>query len=158
MTDVSLVGPRGHGWRRHRGRGPAPETELGITAHRAVMGKSKRPRAILGNPRVAMKGRTLGLAAHAFFELIDVAPDGTRVTVDDQTMPRSLEGGEFKSSFDLHGVSWLLKPGHKLELEITTGSTQYSIPRTGPYPVTFDNARVKLPLTHWPAHRHRGAP
>jgi len=109
------------------------------------MGKSKRPRAILGNPRVAMKGQTLGLGGHTFFELIDVAPDGTRVTVDDQTMPRSLEGGEFKSSFDLHGVSWMLKPGHKLELEITTGSSQYSIPRTGPYQITFDNARVNCP-------------
>lgn len=41
----------------------------------------------------------------------------------------------------------MLKPGHKLELEITTGSSQYSIPRTGPYQVTFDNARVKHPLT-----------
>ncbi|MDQ3770942.1 MAG: hypothetical protein M3343_02485 [Actinomycetota bacterium] len=51
-----------------------------------------------------MSRASLGLAANAFFELIDVAPDGTRVTVDDQTMPRSLEGGEFKSSFDLQGA------------------------------------------------------
>jgi len=159
VADVTLVGPGATGGDDIAAGGPAPETELGTTAHRSViLGKSKRPRAILGNPRVAMKGQTLGLGGHTFFELIDVAPDGTRVTVDDQTMPRSLEGGEFKSSFDRHGVSWMLKPGHKLELEITTGSSQYSIPRTGPYQITFDNARVKLPLSQWPAHRHRVAP
>jgi hypothetical protein len=87
-----------------------------------------------------------------------VSPDGSRVTIDDQTMPRALPSGGFKKSFGLHGVSWMLKSGHKLELEITTGSTQYSIPRTGPYRVTFDEAQVRLPLTSWPAHRHRVAP
>ena len=80
------------------------------------------------------------------------------MTVSDQTMPRALPRGEFNKSFDMHGVSWMLKRGHRLELEITTGSTQYSIPRTGPYRLSFDEVAVELPLTRWPADRHRIAP
>ncbi|MGH2697947.1 MAG: S15 peptidase family protein [Actinomycetota bacterium] len=159
MTDVILVGPGATGGDEPASGGPAPEIELGTTAQRAtILGPADRPRAILGNPRLSIRGRTVGVKGHSFFELIDVAPGGTRVTLDDQTMPRALPLGEFKKSFDLHGVSWMLQPGHRLELEITTGSTQYSIPRTGPYRVTFDEAAVKLPLTPWRAHRHRVAP
>jgi predicted acyl esterase len=102
--------------------------------------------------------RTLGVAGHAFFELVDVAPNGTRVTLDDQVMPRKLPLGEFKVSFNLHGVSWMLEEGHALELEITTGSTQYSIPRTGPYQVTIDEAAFRLPMTSFDAHRHKIKP
>jgi hypothetical protein len=98
------------------------------------------------------------VAGHAFFELVDVAPDETRVTLDDQVMPRKLPLGEFKAHFDLHGVSWMLEPGHTLELEITTGSTQYAIPRTGPYQVTFDEAALGLPMTPFDAHRHKIKP
>jgi ABC-2 type transport system ATP-binding protein len=159
VTGVSLIGPGLTGGDDVASGGPAGAAEIGTTAHRAtILGPADRPRAILGNPRISIEGRTVGLKGHSFFELIDVAPDGSRVTLDDQTMPRALPSGGFTKRFDLHGVSWMLKPGHKLELEITTGSTQYSIPRTGPYRVTFDEAQVRLPLTSWPAHRHRVAP
>ena len=157
--EVALIGPGATGGDELASGGPAPQIEIGTTAHRAtILRKANRPRAVLGNPRISIEGRTLGVKGHSFFELIDVAPDGTRATLDDQTMPRALPLGEFKKSFDLHGVSWMLPRGHKLELEITTGSTQYSIPRTGPYQVTFDEAVVKLPLTRWRAHRHRVTP
>jgi hypothetical protein len=73
-------------------------------------------------------------------------------------MPRALPSGAFDKSFAMHGVSWMLPRGHKLELEITTGSTQYAIPRTGPYQLTFDEVAVELPMTRWRAHRHRIAP
>ncbi|MGH2752485.1 MAG: CocE/NonD family hydrolase [Actinomycetota bacterium] len=159
VKDVTLAGPGATGGDDIAAGGPAPQTEIGTTAHRRIiLRKAGRPRAILGNPRISIKGETLGVAGHAFFELVDVAPNGKRVTLDDQTMPRALELGEFKTSFNLHGVSWMLKPGHKLELEITTGSAQYSIPRTGPYRVTFDKAAVKLPLTRWKAHKRRVTP
>ncbi|MGH2774235.1 MAG: CocE/NonD family hydrolase [Actinomycetota bacterium] len=158
-TDVTLTGPGATGGDELASGGPAPQTEIGTTAHRAtILGKANRPRAVLGNPRISIEGSVLGVKGHSFFELIDVAPDGTRVTLDDQTMPRALPLGEFKKSFDMHGVSWMLPRGHKLELEITTGSTQYSTPRTGPYQVTFDEAVVKLPMTRWPAHHYRVAP
>jgi ABC-2 type transport system ATP-binding protein len=159
VNGVSLVGPGLTGGDDVAAGGPAANPEIGTTAERAtILGPADRPRAILGNPRLVIEGRTVGLKGHSFFELVDVAPDGTRVTLDDQTMPRALPSGAFKKSFDLHGVSWMLKPRHKLELEITTGSAQYSIPRTGPYQVTFNEARVRLPLTSWPAHRRRVAP
>jgi hypothetical protein len=78
-------------------------------------------------------------------ELVDLAPDGTRVTVDDQVMPVALAGGEVDRNARLHGVSWRLRPGHRLELELTTGSSQYSIPRTGPFSVDL-TARVSPPV------------
>ncbi|MPZ90204.1 MAG: hypothetical protein GEU68_00995 [Actinobacteria bacterium] len=159
VTDVTLIGPGATGGDELASGGPAPQIEIGTTAHRAtILRRANRPRAVLGNPRISIEGRVLGVKGHSFFELIDVAPDGTRVTLDDQTMPRALPLGDFKKSFKLHGVSWMLQRRHKLELEITTGSTQYSIPRTGPYQVAFEEAVVKLPLTRWAAHRHRVAP
>jgi predicted acyl esterase len=78
-----------------------------------------------------------GLTAFVFLELVDVAPDGTRVTVDNQVMPVSLAGGPVDRTVDLHGVAWRLEPGHVLELEITTSSTQYAAPRTGPFTVSL---------------------
>ena len=159
ITDVTLVGPGTTGGDGLADGGPAPQSEIGTTAHRAkIVGKSEGPRPILGIPHLAIIGSTLGVAGHAFFELVDVAPDGARVTLDDQVMPRKLPLGEFKLDFDLHGVSWMLEPGHVLELEITTGSTQYSIPRTGPYHVTLDEAALRLPMTSFKAHRHRIKP
>ncbi len=159
VTDVTLVGPGTTGGDGPADGGPAPQEEIGVTAHRAkVVGKGDRRRAILGIPHLAITGRTLGVAGHAFFELVDVAPDGTRVTLDDQVMPRKLPLGEFKAHFDLHGVSWMLDEGHTLELEITTGSTQYAIPRTGPYQVTFDEAALSLPMTPFDAHRRKIRP
>jgi len=159
VNDVTLIGPGTTGGDGVASGAPALQTEIGTTAHRAtILGEADRPRAILGLPRISIAGSTLGVRGHSFFELIDVAPDGTRVTLDDQTMPRALPLGEFDESFAMHGVSWMLPRGHKLELEITTGSTQYAIPRTGPYEVTFDEVAVELPLTSWPAHRHRIAP
>jgi ABC-2 type transport system ATP-binding protein len=159
VRDVTLIGPGTTGGDGVAAGGPASQIEIGTTARRAtILGKADRPRAILGSPRVSIAGSTLGVKGHSFFELVDVAPDGTRVTLDDQTMPRALPLGEFDESFAMHGVSWMLPRGHKLELEITTGSTQYAIPRTGPYRVTFDEVAVVLPLTRWPAHRHRITP
>ena len=159
LRDLTLIGPGATGGDELASGGPAPAIEIGTTAQRAtILRKADGPRAILGNPHISIAGRTLGVEGHSFFELIDVAPDGSRVTVSDQTMPRALPRGEFNKSFDMHGVSWMLKRGHRLELEITTGSTQYSIPRTGPYRLSFDEVTVELPLTRWPAHRHRIAP
>jgi hypothetical protein len=57
----------------------------------------------------------------------------------------SIEGGEVRLRTALHGVAWRLKPGHVLELELTTGSTQYSIPRTGPFAVDL-TATARLPM------------
>jgi hypothetical protein len=68
------------------------------------------------------------------------------VTLDDQVMPMALPGGEVDERLSLHGVAWRLLPGHRLELEVTTGSTQYSIPRTGPYTVDL-TVRTSLPIT-----------
>jgi ABC-2 type transport system ATP-binding protein len=143
----TLVGPGPGGGDGAADGNPAPSNELGRTAVRQEMlPASSRPRAIVGVPDVHLTGNVLGYQGFAFFELVDVGPDGTRVTVDDQVMPIALAGGAVDRTFGLHGVSWRLEPGHSLELEITTGSTQYAIPRTGPYVIDLA-ANVNLPIT-----------
>jgi predicted acyl esterase len=87
-----------------------------------------------------------GARAHVFLELVDVGPDGKRVTVDDQVMPVSLPSGAFDRTVNLHGIAWRLLPGHSLELEVTTGSTQFAAPRTGPYSVSLA-AQLQLPVS-----------
>ena len=126
---------------------PAPRFELGGTAAREVILEARTSETpVVGVPKVRLTGEATGVTAFAFFELVDEAPDGTLTTVDDQTMPIRLASGEVNETLALHGVSWLLEPGHKLLLEVTTGSTQYDIPRTGPYAVSL-KAVTELPLT-----------
>ncbi len=143
----TLIGPGPGGGDGPADGNPAPDEELGVTAAReVVLGPSDAVRDIVGIPRVDLRGTVTGLQGYVFMELVDLAPDGTRVTVDDQVMPVALAGGEVDRDERLHGVSWRLRPDHRLELELTTGSSQYSIPRTGPYSVDL-TARVSLPVT-----------
>jgi ABC-2 type transport system ATP-binding protein len=143
----TLVGPGPGGGDGPADGNPAPDEELGVTAAReVVLGASRSVRDLVGIPRIRLRGAVKGLQGYVFFELVDVAPDGTRVTLDDQVMPMALPGGEVDERLSLHGVAWRLLPGHRLELEVTTGSTQYSIPRTGPYTVDL-TVRTSLPIT-----------
>jgi ABC-2 type transport system ATP-binding protein len=138
MNTGTLVGPGPGGGDGPDDGNPAPDSELGTSAAREpVLGPFARPRSILGIPQVQLTGSVTGVRGFIFLELVDVAPDGTRVTVDNQVMPASLAGGAVDQTVALHGIAWRLEPGHVLELEITTGSTQYSIPRTGPYAVSL---------------------
>jgi ABC-2 type transport system ATP-binding protein len=142
----ALVGPGPGGGDGPDDGNPAPASELGTTAARApVLGPFARARSILGAPAVHLGGSVTGVRGFAFLELVDVAPDGTRVTVDDQVMPVSLDGGTVDRVVDMHGVAWRLQPGHVLELELTTGSTPYAVPRSGPFIVDL-TATAKLPL------------
>jgi ABC-2 type transport system ATP-binding protein len=137
----TLAGPGPGGGDGPDDGNPAPEWQLGTSAAREpVLGPFAATRSILGIPRVRLTGSVTGVQGFVFLELVDVAPDGTRVTVDNQVMPAALDGGEVDRVVDLHGFAWRLQPGHVLELEITTGSTAYSIPRTGPYAVSLTAA------------------
>jgi ABC-2 type transport system ATP-binding protein len=147
METGTLVGPGTTGGDGPSDGNPAPDSELGSTAAREpVLGPLTRTQNVLGIPKVSLTGTVTGVQGFVFLELVDVAPDGTRVTVDDQVMPVSLPGGAVDRTVDLHGISWRLEPGHVLELEITTGSSQYSIPRTGPYAVDL-TAGLTLPAS-----------
>ena len=138
VSTGTLVGPGPGGGDGAADGNPAPAEELGRSAARVVVyPKAKKSVDILGVPHVTISGSATGVTAFAFFELVDVAPDGTRVTLDDQVMPLRLTG-DVGHELDLHGVSWRLLKGHALELEVTTGSTQYQIPRTGPFAISLD--------------------
>ena len=115
-------------------------------ARQVVLGRSDAVRDIVGVPRVHLAGTVTGLQGYVFMELVDLEPDGTGVTVDDQVMPVALAGGEVDRNARLHGVSSRLRPGHRLELELTTGSSQYSIPGTGPFSVDLE-VGVAVPVT-----------
>lgn len=125
---------------------PAPDRELGVTAARAeILPAPDKPVPMVGIPRVSLEGELLGVTGHLFFELVDVSPKGERVTVDEQVMPLRVKSGKIDQTVALHGVAWMLQPGHSLEIEITTGSSQYAPPRTGAFSVTM-KAIPKLPL------------
>jgi ABC-2 type transport system ATP-binding protein len=141
MATGTLVGPGPGGGDGPDEGNPAPSSELGRTAARApVLGPFSRTQSILGIPSVELTGSVTGVKGFVFLELVDVAPDGSRVTLDNQVMPASLPGGAVDTTVKLHGIAWRLEPGHVLELEITTGSTSYSMPRTGPYAVDLTAA------------------
>jgi predicted acyl esterase len=139
-----IAGPGSTGGDGPTDGNPAPQEELGKTAIRKSVFTPGAVRPMLGIPKVKLRGEVTGTRAFVFLELVDVAKDGTRVTIDDQTMPIILEPGTVKRTVKLHGVSWILKPGHKLQLEITTGSGQYQAPQ-GAYTVEL-KATTKVPL------------
>ncbi|MCA1702822.1 MAG: hypothetical protein LC808_05945 [Actinobacteria bacterium] len=142
-----LEGPGATGGDGAADGNPAPESELGSTAARLLIKKIRsgsRTRPMFGIPKVRLTGKVTGTDAQVFLELVDVSRDGNRVTIDDQTMPVKLKTGDVSKRVRLHGVSWLLRPGHKLFLEITTGSQQYE-PSRGSYTVDL-KAVTKLPL------------
>lgn len=146
ISTGTLVGPGLSGGDGPSDGNPAPAYEIGTTAYRGLaVPSSNRARSIVGIPSVELKGNVTGVRAFAFFELVDVGPDGTRVTVDDQVTPVALSGGAVNQELDLHGIAWRLLPGHTLELEVTTGSAQYAAPRTGPYAVSL-SAELELPV------------
>jgi ABC-2 type transport system ATP-binding protein len=142
-----LLGPGPGGGDGLTDGNPAPPRD--ITAHTATRAQILAPSAstvdMVGIPRVQLTGSVIGASAQVFFELVDVAPDGTRVTIDDQVMPLKLANGNVTSTINLHGVAWKLFPGHALELEVTTGSTPYQAPRTGAFEVQLQ-VRPLLPL------------
>lgn len=141
-----LVGPGATGGDGPANGAPAPDAELGVTAARAeILAPGTATRAIVGVPTVRLSGTATGLTAQVHLELVDRAPDGTRTTLDDQTMPWVF-AGSVDQDVALHGVSWRLEAGHALELEITTGSAQYLPPRTGLYTVDL-TAVTTLPVT-----------
>lgn len=144
---ISLAGPGASGGDGPADGNPAAQNELGTTAARKRLIKAKRAKAIMGIPKVRLRGNvTAAQFAYVFFELVDKAPNGDLITVDDQTMPLRLKAGKVRRTVKLHGVSWLLKRGHKLMLEVTTGSAQYDTPRTAAYTVDL-KMRPILPVT-----------
>jgi ABC-2 type transport system ATP-binding protein len=147
VSTGTLFGPGPGGGDGPSDGNPAPSGELGRSATRqTVVPVGTKPLSILGVPQVKLTGSVTGARAHVFLELVDVAPDGMRVTVDDQVMPVALASGAFDRTVDLHGIAWRLLPGHSLELEVTTGSAQYAAPRTGPYAVSLA-AELSLPVS-----------
>lgn len=146
-VSATLIGPGAGGGDGALDGNPAPQSELGTSAARAeIVAPSESALSILGEPKVTLTGSVTGTGAFLFFELVDVSPDGERVTVDDQVMPLQLGSGDFDRKLNLHGISWVLQKGHALELEVTTGSTQYQDYRGGPYAVEIE-AIAQLPVS-----------
>lgn len=147
MLSGPLVGPGATGGDGATDGNPASAIEISrrSAAREELYGPAAFPTPILGVPKVKLTGAVTGLGAFVFFELVDVAPDGTRVTVDDQVTPLRLGPGTIKQVVKLNGISWMLQPGHSLELEITTGSAMYQPWRGGPYVATLE-ATLKLPV------------
>lgn len=151
-VSTALVGPGATGGDGPVDANPAPPYEQGTTTSRQDVFSSRKPQAIVGVPRVALKGTLTGAGGVLFMKLVDVGPDGEAVTVDDQTMPLRLESGPIDLTVDLHGVTWLLEPGHVLQLEVSTGSTQYDINHMGPYLADFEAATF-LPVAPAPTFK-----
>jgi ABC-2 type transport system ATP-binding protein len=158
VTTGPLGGPGPGGGDGPADGNPAPDDEIGSSAIRkTILPAPKKRKVILGVPWLDLKLSVTGAQAHVYFELIDKGPKGKLVTVDDQTMPIEVGMGETNHRLKLHGVSWILKPGHSLQLEVTTGSNQYANPRAGAFEVEA-RAVPHLPVArirHLRSHRTR---
>lgn len=142
-----LRGPRGDGGDEIADAGPAPASELGISAIRKrIFVARSRPRPIFGTPRVRVSSTLRGAPAGiVHLELVDVAPNGKRTTVNRQTTPVRVKRGKRERTVRLTAIAWVLRPGHRLELEITTGSALFRRSDRGSYRVSV-RVRPRLPI------------
>lgn len=124
---MMLRGPAGHGGDTATDAGPAPQEALGYYgARHRVLAPGREARPIFGVPKVDVSGRLHGgPTAVMQLELIDEAPGGRRVTVNNQATPFRLQAGDNSVRVRMAAVAWLLRPGHELKLEVTTGSPMY---------------------------------
>jgi ABC-2 type transport system ATP-binding protein len=101
---------------------------------------------IVGAPTLDLTLSGTGSEAFLFFKLLDQAPNGSLVVVDDQVTPRKFVG---LSSIPTHlsmalgAVAWRVERGHRLLLEISTSSNEYTSSR---FPSIVDLAgTVRVP-------------
>lgn len=145
-TTPPLLGPGGTGGDDNGEGGPAGPEEMGKTAARLpVLSPSDQTISIVGEPRIDYSASMTGNGGNVFFELVEVAPNGARRTVDQLVTPLSLPAGPTSGTLRLPAVVWRLEPGYGLELEITTGSLAYRPATQVRYRATVD-ADVRLPV------------
>lgn len=147
-----LRGPGANGGDGVADAGPASASEIGATAaRRRVLSAASEPRPIFGVPKVRLSASLRGASSGTLhLELIDVSPAGVRTTVNRQSTPVSVPRGTSERKLRLTAVAWMLRRGHSLELEVTTGSALFRPSSAGSYRVS---ARIvpRLPLapTRW---------
>jgi ABC-2 type transport system ATP-binding protein len=84
---------------------------------------------IVGAPKLDLTISGAGTEAYLFFKLLDQAPDGSLTVVDDQVTPHKFVGLSSKPtrvSIGLGGVAWRIERGHRLLLEVSTSSNDYT--------------------------------
>jgi ABC-2 type transport system ATP-binding protein len=122
---------------------PAPAAEAALRA--AALAPGDGCRVLLGTPRLTLAGTVAGGPGHAFAELVDVAPDGSARTLGSQTTPIALPDGELAVEAELAAVAWRLRPGHRLELELTSGSGFHREPASD-FVAALARATLALPV------------
>ena len=148
---MMLRGSLGNGGDTATDAGPAPSESLGYYAARhQVLAAAREARPIFGVPKVDLSGDLRGAPTGVMqLELVDEAPDGTRVTVNRQATPVRLQRGENSVRVRLAAVAWLLRPGHKLLIELTTGSPMFR-PDPGGYTIkAVLRAQVPVAPSRW---------
>ena len=89
-------------------------------------------RTLLGVPEVDLAVTGTGLESYVFMRLLDVAPDGTEIVIDDQVGAQkvvNLSDVAQQSTVELPGVAWEVASGHELVLELTSTSADHSSSR-----------------------------
>lgn len=153
FTTPKLRGPLGTGGDTRTDAGPAPAEALGRYASRhRVLAPSNAARPILGVPKVDLTWRLSGAPSGVIhLELVDVAPDGSRTTVNRQATPVRFQQGEHSLRVRLAAVAWMVRPGHSLEVELTTGSPMFR-PDKGSYRMSATiGARLPVAPSRWVA-------
>lgn len=88
---------------------------------------------LLGIPEVTLNIDGVGLESYVFMRLLDRAPDGTYVVVDDQVTALKVTGLDplYPDTYtrDLAGVAWEMELGHELLLEVTPTSNDHASSR-----------------------------
>jgi uncharacterized protein len=122
----------------------------------------REPVSILGRPRACLNVTATAPVAHWFVRLSDVAPDGITTLVtgaglagtqrDSAREPTVLvPGHEYPLCIDLHLISWVFPPGHRLRVAVSDSMWPMIWPT--PYAMTASlglggaaGSRIELPV------------
>ena len=78
--------------------------------------------------------------------LWDVAPNGSRTLVTRGAYRGGPSLGPATIVYEMFGNAWLVRPGHRLQLELLQDDSTYLRPDNVPSTVTIEKIRVELPV------------
>lgn len=105
---------------------------------------------LLGNPVVDLTVSGIGLEGYIFFKLVDYDTVAkTKTVVDDQVTALKITGPPSGFStrdirVTMAGVSWLVRQGHHIYLELTPTSNDHASSRT-PFNLTLSPIEIAMP-------------
>jgi ABC-2 type transport system ATP-binding protein len=128
--------------------GPAKEAsgEARVATRLKIYGPTPKSAPLFGRPVLNLKGTADKGRAYVYMSFLDQAPNGDVETIDEQTVPVTFRKGQSEFRMKFNALSWMLRKGHSIVLQVSTGTPGFRTPTHDRYEISF-YATVSLPIS-----------